>query len=146
MEWQRRQRGIPSVEFKQHLHRLRQSRSAATATAGTLGTATPQLELHSQAQRRRVLCGCQLVLPALITKQNSYSGLERDSGRARTILPDPTDANTVYLLTSGGGLWVTHNFTVSQSTWTALTDSLVTTAGGSVAFGPHAQRPVPWLR
>ena len=68
-------------------------------------------------------------------EQNSYSGLERDSGRARTILPDPTDANTVYLLTSGGGLWVTHNFTVSQSTWTALTDSLVTTAGGSVAFG-----------
>src|SRR5260370_8062667 len=33
-----------------------------------------------------------------------------DSGRARTILPDPADVNTVYLLTSGGGLWKTTNF------------------------------------
>jgi hypothetical protein len=63
------------------------------------------------------------------------TGYVRDSGRVRTILPHPTDANTVYLLTSGGGLWVTQNFTAALPAWRALTDSQVTTGGGSVAFG-----------
>jgi hypothetical protein len=58
-----------------------------------------------------------------------------DSGRARTILPDPADQNTVYLLTAGGGLWKTTNFLQTNPTWTPMTDNLFTTGGGSVAFG-----------
>src|SRR5260370_9353768 len=58
-----------------------------------------------------------------------------DSGRARTILPDPADVNTVYLLTSGGGLWKTVNFLQINPTWVPKTDALPTTGGGSVAFG-----------
>src|SRR5260370_13156234 len=58
-----------------------------------------------------------------------------DSGRARTILPDPSDQNTVYFLTSGGGLWKTTNFLQTNPTWTPKTDGLPTTGGGSVAFG-----------
>jgi len=58
-----------------------------------------------------------------------------DSGRARTILPDPADVNTVYLLTSGGGLWKTTNFLQVNPTWVPKTDALPTTGGGSVAFG-----------
>ena len=58
-----------------------------------------------------------------------------DSGRARTILPDPVDVNTVYLLTSGGGLWKTTNFLQVNPTWVPKTDALPTTGGGSVAFG-----------
>src|SRR5260370_10568292 len=58
-----------------------------------------------------------------------------DSGRARTILPDPADVNTVYLLTSGGGLWKTTNFLQTNPTWVPKTDALPTTGGGSVAFG-----------
>src|SRR5260370_26105685 len=58
-----------------------------------------------------------------------------DSGRARTILPDPADTNTVYLLTSGGGLWKTTNFLQTNPTWVPKTDALPTTGGGSVAFG-----------
>lgn len=58
-----------------------------------------------------------------------------DSGRVRTILPHPTDVNTVYVLSSGGGLWKTANFTQTNPTWVPKTDALVTTGGGSVAFG-----------
>ncbi len=65
----------------------------------------------------------------------AYSGHVRDSGRARKFLPHPTDPDTLFFLTSGGGLWVTHNFTSSNTTWTPLTDDLPTTSGGSMAFG-----------
>src|SRR5205814_2370557 len=65
----------------------------------------------------------------------AFSGHNVDSGRARKFLPHPTDPDTLYFLTSGGGLWVTHNFTSPNTTWTPLTDNLPTTTGGSVAFG-----------
>ena len=65
----------------------------------------------------------------------SFTGHVRDSGRARTILPHPTNPDVVYFLTSGGGLWRTNNWTSSSTTWNVLTDDLPTTGGGSVAFG-----------
>jgi hypothetical protein len=58
-----------------------------------------------------------------------------DSGRVRTILPHPTDPNTLYVLSSGGGLWKTSNFNSPSPTWRALTDSTVTTSGGAAALG-----------
>ena len=68
-------------------------------------------------------------------QNGSFTGHVRDSGRARTVLPHPTNANIVYFLTSGGGLWRTNNWTSPNTTWTPLTDDLPTTGGGSVAFG-----------
>jgi len=68
-------------------------------------------------------------------QNGSFTGHVRDSGRARTVLPHPTDANVVYFLTSGGGLWRTNNWTSPNTEWTPLTDDLPTTGGGSVAFG-----------
>src|SRR5215468_138161 len=67
--------------------------------------------------------------------QNGVLRTVTDSGRARTILPHPTDPNTVYFLTSSGGLWKTTNFQKNKPDWVALTDGLVTTSGGAVAFG-----------
>lgn len=58
-----------------------------------------------------------------------------DSGRIRTILTDPADSDHVYVLTSGGGLWVTSNFSDADPHWHVLTDALLSTSGGSVAFG-----------
>lgn len=58
-----------------------------------------------------------------------------DSGRARTILPHPTDPNILYFLTSSGGLWMTTNFQSNKPNWVALTDSLITTSGGAAVFG-----------
>ncbi|MEP6601426.1 MAG: hypothetical protein ABJB49_06390, partial [Nitrospirota bacterium] len=70
-------------------------------------------------------------------QNGSYTGHVRDSGRARTILPHPKDADTVYFLTSGGGLWRTDNWSSSNTDWRSLTDDLPTTGGGSVAFGAN---------
>ena len=58
-----------------------------------------------------------------------------DSGRIRTILTEPQNADHVYVLTSGGGLWATSNFSATQPNWSVLTDALLSTSGGSVAFG-----------
>ena len=68
-------------------------------------------------------------------ENSSFTGHVRDSGRARTILPHPTDPNTLYFLTSGGGLWKTTNFESATTTWAPLTDDLPTTGGGAIAFG-----------
>jgi hypothetical protein len=68
-------------------------------------------------------------------QNGSFTGRESDSGRARTILPHPTNPDIVYFLTSGGGLWRTNNWMSDETTWTPLTDDLPTTGGGSVAFG-----------
>ncbi len=68
-------------------------------------------------------------------QNGSFTGHVRDSGRARTILPHPTNKNIVYVLTSGGGLWQTNNWAAADTKWKVLTDDLPTTGGGSVAFG-----------
>ena len=68
-------------------------------------------------------------------QNGSFTGYEIDSGRARTILPHPTNPDILYFLTSGGGLWRTNNWTSSAISWRPLTDDLPTTGGGSVAFG-----------
>ncbi len=76
--------------------------------------------------------------PTNITRfQNGVNLAKENSGRMRTILPDPRPqkADTVYLLTSGGGLWKTTNFSASQPTWVPKTDGVYATAGGSAAFG-----------
>src|SRR5712671_134711 len=122
MEWQRRDRGLPSVKFKEHVLNLRRQRSIVGAQAATPGAGSPTWVPIGPTG-------------ADYEQNGSFTGFVRDSGRARTILPHPTDSNTVYFLTSGGGLWVTHNFTSATTTWAPLTDSLPTTGGGSVAFG-----------
>jgi hypothetical protein len=70
-------------------------------------------------------------------QNGSFTGHVRDSGRVRTVLPHPTNENIVYVLKSGGGLWRTNSWTSPNTTWTALTDDLPTTGGGSVAFGKN---------
>jgi photosystem II stability/assembly factor-like uncharacterized protein len=61
-----------------------------------------------------------------------------DSGRVRTILQSPTDEDTVFVLSAGGGLWKTTTFTHTKPQWQAKTDNLLSTSGGSVAFGRTA--------
>jgi hypothetical protein len=67
--------------------------------------------------------------------QNGVLLTVTDSGRARTILPHPTDPNIVYFLTSSGGLWKTTDFQKNKPDWVSLTDGVITTSGGAVAFG-----------
>ena len=67
--------------------------------------------------------------------QNYYTLTKVDSGRPKTILPHPTDPNTVYLLNAGGGLWKTTNFLSDLPTWVPKTDFVGSNTGGSAAFG-----------
>ncbi|MFL5401167.1 MAG: hypothetical protein ACJ79P_24960 [Myxococcales bacterium] len=71
-------------------------------------------------------------------QNGSFTGHVRDSGRARTILPHPTNPDVVYVLTSGGGLWRTKNWNSANTQWEPLTDDLPTTGGGAAAFGRNA--------
>jgi hypothetical protein len=58
-----------------------------------------------------------------------------DSGRLRTIMPHPTDPNTVYVLSSSGGIWKTSNFEAPYPTWNPITDKAITTSGGGPPMG-----------
>jgi len=72
---------------------------------------------------------------ARYAQNGSFTGLITDSGRARAILPHPTNPDVVYFLSSGGGLWRTNNWQSASTQWQVLSDDLPTTGGGSVAFG-----------
>jgi len=78
--------------------------------------------------------------PTVTTRyQNGINKAAHDTGRLRTILPDPEDGDTVYVLTSGGGLWKTTNVSAQKPDWTATTDGIYATAGGAAAFGRSSQ-------
>lgn len=57
-----------------------------------------------------------------------------DSGRSTSLAIDPTNANTMYLGTAGGGVWKS---TDAGSTWTPLTDSQASLATGAIAIDPN---------
>ncbi|MBA2243139.1 MAG: hypothetical protein H0W04_09685 [Chthoniobacterales bacterium] len=70
-------------------------------------------------------------------KNGSYTLNKTDSGRVVEIVPDPTDANVLYVAMSGGGVWKTTNaISASQPTWTPLTDSLGSLSCGALAIDP----------
>jgi hypothetical protein len=127
-----RQYGVASAEFKRSSMKARAARklherggkggqTAASTAAPTASTGPVWIPIGPTG--------------ASYQSNGSFSGHVRDSGRARKFLPHPTDPDTLFFLTSGGGLWVTHNFTAANTTWTPLTDDLPTTSGGSMAFG-----------
>ncbi len=58
-----------------------------------------------------------------------------DSGRVASILVHPSNPDTAYVLTSGGGLWKTSQFTHTNPIWTPTTDALISTSGGAAALG-----------
>ena len=116
LEWQRRAWGVATAASRANILREGRDHSGKKNARGTkwvnIGPADAEFD-----------------------QNGSFTGHEIDSGRARTILPHPTNADIVYFLTSGGGLWRTNNWTSSHVTWKVLTDDLPTTGGGSVAFG-----------
>lgn len=61
----------------------------------------------------------------------SGNGLE--SGRITGIAVDPSDSNTIYIASAGGGVWKTTN---DGGSWVELTDNQETLAMGSIAIAP----------
>lgn len=68
-----------------------------------------------------------------------------DSGRPVAILPHPTTATTLYLATSGGGVFRCTNADLNAAgdwIWTPVTDALPTSgSGGNVSLGAMALSP-----
>jgi photosystem II stability/assembly factor-like uncharacterized protein len=78
--------------------------------------------------------------------RSSYNGTyykSIDSGRATKIRIKPGDPKTVYLATSGGGVWKTTDFG-QFPTWTPLTDKLGTLAIGAMDVDPADGKTI-WL-
>jgi photosystem II stability/assembly factor-like uncharacterized protein len=69
-----------------------------------------------------------------ITKNGSFSLAVTDSGRVRSIVPDPSSPLTLYVAFSGGGVWKT---TDGGTTWVPKTESLGTLSCGSLAMDPN---------
>ena len=66
---------------------------------------------------------------------NGIHSTSSNGGRVRTILQDPTNPERVFVLSAGGGLWRTDNFSQNKPSWQPLTDAVYSTSGGAVAFG-----------
>ncbi len=73
-----------------------------------------------------------------VIKNGSTSLNKTDAGRPVAIVPHPSDANTLYVAFSGGGVWKTTNATATatQPTWTPLTESLGSLSCGALALDP----------
>lgn len=71
--------------------------------------------------------------------QNGVRVNESDTGRVRRFLVHPTNPDIVYVLKSSGGLWKTTNFSHPRPAWTPLTDNVLSTSGGNVAFGKNPE-------
>jgi photosystem II stability/assembly factor-like uncharacterized protein len=71
--------------------------------------------------------------------ENGIKLSKTDSGRLRNIMPHPTDPNTMYVLSSSGGIWKTTNFEAPYPSWNPITDKAITTSGGFAAMGRDPQ-------
>ena len=71
--------------------------------------------------------------------QNGLQVQESDTGRVRTFLVHPTNPDVLYVLTSSGGLWKTTNFSQPRPSWRAMTDTILSTSGGSAALGKNPE-------
>ena len=70
--------------------------------------------------------------------KNGSSNLKKtDAGRAVEIVPDPTNADILYVAMAGGGVWKTTNaISAAQPTWTPITESLGSLSCGALAIDP----------
>ena len=70
--------------------------------------------------------------------KNGSSNLQKtDSGRPVEIVPDPTNADVLYVAMAGGGVWKTTNaLSAAQPTWAPITESLGSLSTGALAIDP----------
>src|SRR5690348_1193597 len=61
------------------------------------------------------------------------------SGAIQAVLPDPTNANTIFIGAVNGGVWVTHN---AGSSWTPLTDNQASLSIASLAYDSSNSRVI----
>jgi photosystem II stability/assembly factor-like uncharacterized protein len=57
-----------------------------------------------------------------------------DAGRPVAIVPNPINADILYVAMAGGGVWKTVNATAAQPTWTPITESLGSLSCGALGI------------
>ena len=121
----------------------------ALATAAEIGPRTPETQqmLLQIAAQERVRWADLFGVPAGVSSpgtrtwrsigpqaaRTEFNGTfykAMDSGRPTAIAVHPGSASTIFVATSGGGLWSARDFNTNHPTWTPLTDTL-----GSLAVG-----------
>src|SRR5437879_968389 len=60
-----------------------------------------------------------------------------NSGRLNTILVNPANPDTVYVIAATGGLWKTTNFSQPNPSWSPKSDAIGTDGVGSGALGKN---------
>jgi hypothetical protein len=139
----------------------------ALATAAEIGPRTPETQqmLLQIAAQERVKWADPFGVPASVSSpgtrtwtsigpqaaRTEFNGTfyrAMDSGRPTAIAMHPTSASTIFLATSGGGLWSARDFNTNYPTWTPLTDTLGTLAVGAfdvTTSGAPAGGVIIWL-
>lgn len=69
-------------------------------------------------------------------KNGSTTLNKTDAGRPVAIVPDPTNANVLYVAMAGGGVWKTTSALAAQPTWTPITETLGSLSCGALALDP----------
>lgn len=71
--------------------------------------------------------------------QNGVRLTESDTGRVRSLLIHPSNSDIVYVLQASGGVWKTTNFSHPRPAWQPMSDTVLSTAGGGLAFGKNPE-------
>jgi len=73
--------------------------------------------------------------PAPLLNAQTPGGLNA-TGRASGVAVHPTDANTIYVATAGGGVWKTTDGGATNPNWVSLTDNEASQFMGAVTIAP----------
>ena len=129
-QWFEQQRAYPNVHIPTGAYWLAQQQRNALITKHSAKFAGLSPELISAADP----LSSAIWTPDGPDPLAFCAGCTPWSGAATSIAVDPTNPMTVYLGTSGGGVWKT---TDGGGTWTPLTDSQASLAIGAVAVDPN---------
>ena len=128
--WFQQQRAYPNAHIPPgaHWRALTQKQALAARQSAKLRAMNPQ-----QAAEADPLSGVTWTADGP-QPMVAYTGGPPYSGRATAIAIHPTDPNTIYLGTAGGGVWKT---TDGGQIWTPLTDDQASLAIGAIAIDPN---------
>lgn len=130
-----KKRGGPwSVKFSQYMNKAAAEERAkySNLMPGTATTIAPITSSTTLAATGTTWVNIGPTKADYIENGSSHL-VKTDSGRINTIVPHPTDANTLYVAASGGGVWKTTN---AGATWTPITDTLGSLSVGALTMDP----------
>jgi len=110
----------------------------AASRWGILQAALKERDHYGAVQLSAPVAGSVFINVGPTRADVEYNGsnyYEIDSGRARQIIPHPTDPKILYIATSGGGVWKSYD---QGAGWEPITDSLGTLSIGTLAMDPSS--------